>query len=74
MVGPGQSWSHLTPHRPLASVIYERIALVNLGARAIRANPRIYTVSGLDGAHYQKLGAAAGSADNCNGSTPVCFN
>lgn len=29
--GPGQSWSHLTPHRPLASVIYKRIPLVNLG-------------------------------------------
>lgn len=72
--GPGQSSSHLAPHRPLARVIYERIALVNLGARAIRVNPRIYAVPRLDGVHYQKLGITAGSADNCNGSTPVCFN
>lgn len=72
MVGPKQSSSHLAPHRPLATVIYERIALVNLRVRAIRVNPRIYAV--LDGAHYQKLGVTDGSADNCNGSTPVCFN
>lgn len=76
MVGTKQSSSHLAPHRPLATVIYVRIALVNLGVRvrAIRVNPRIYAVPGLDGAHYQKLGVTDGSADNCNGSTPVCFN
>lgn len=70
-------WSVLSKVRLISRlVIYVRIALVNLGVRvrAIRVNPRIYAVPGLDGAHYQKLGVTDGSADNCNGSTPVCFN